>query len=520
MRAFLLFLALAGAAGADTLALHDGRFFEGRPIEKTDAGFSIKFEHGEIVVPMEMVSAYFKDGGGEEFIPANDLEKEKFEKGYLPWKGRWIRKSEWERYQKKEIEARRLRMEQMKERRLWRNHAVVKTRRFEFHHTLPDEVFAEFQDLFETYYDYFTKFWKFSPSAKFGKVTINIYHDREYFEQVSGAPSGVVGYYMPHKRDLHFYYDRENHRYTIDVMFHEGNHMLTHMIDEKMWYPWWIGEGMAEYFGASEWDPAEKTMKLGRLQSGRLAVLHAQIRDEKWLKLKDLISSEGMGAIGYAWTWSFCHFLLHTPQYEKNFRRYFMAIGRDGSLRRVPRFLNIVQLHPEEQVESFMKYMKVKDLEALQEEWYEYIKNALSLDRVELDWGEAGYIMSMYGEAAKARKYFKKAIDQGSKAAYVHYGYASLTMQPRMRGVAATCARTAVEFDPLHARAWSLLGQSLHVQGEKDEGLRLLELAVEMAPDDQQVWFGLEQAKQRDRAEKEQGGAAPPPPKEEEGDDD
>ena len=64
------------------------------------------------------------------------------------------------------------------------------------------------------------------PEPKFGKATINIYHDREYFAQVGGVGGGVVGYYMPVRRDLNFYVDRENKRFTIDVMFHEGNHML------------------------------------------------------------------------------------------------------------------------------------------------------------------------------------------------------------------------------------------------------------------------------------------------------
>jgi len=505
MRAAGFVLLLAGLAAADGLALKDGRFVEDRPIEKTDEGYVVEFEHGKVTVPGSMVLYYLKAGEPEEFVPLTELEKRKFEKGYLPWKGRWVLKTAWKRYWQKELEARKKRMEQIKERRKWVNHATVETRRFIFKHTLPDDVFEEFKDLFETYYEYFTKFWRFRPNSKFGKVTINIYHNRGKFEQVSGAPGGVIGYYMPHERDLNFYYDRENHRFTIDVMFHEGNHMLTHMINEKMWYPWWIGEGMAEYFGASEWDPEEKSMELGRVQSGRLAVLHAQIRDEKMLRLEHLLEADKMGAVEYAWAWSFCHFLLHTPKYERKFKKYFMAIGRDKSLRRVPRFLNIRQLHPEEQVESFKKYLRIRDLEDLQKEWYTYIENELSLDRQELDWGLAGYMMDIYGENAKARKFFKKAIDEGSKEAYVHYGYAKLKLQQGMETIAAKYARKAVELDPLHARAWSVLGASLHREGDKAEGLRILELAAEMAPDDPQIWLALETAKQRDRDAKEAG---------------
>ncbi|MHC4490681.1 MAG: tetratricopeptide repeat protein [Planctomycetota bacterium] len=510
MRTALLALALlAGSAAADTLALKDGRFFEGRPIDKTDQGYVIKFENGEIVVPEAMVLDFFEEDDQGGFVPKTDREKEKFAKGYVPYRGRWVQISYRERMRKKEKEERRLSMEQAKARRYWRHHATVKTKRFIFLHTLPDGVFQEFKDLFATYYDFFTKYWGFRPSSKFGKVTINIYHDREYFEQVSGAPSGVVGWYMPTEKDLHFYYDRQNHRYTIDVMFHEGNHMLTHMINEKMWYPWWIGEGMAEYFGASEWNPKDKTMKLGRVQSGRLAVLHTRIKDDKMLKLKDLLEAERMGAVEYAWTWSFCHFLLHTPKYAKKFKKYFMAIGRDSSLRRVARFLTTRQLSREEQVASFKKYLRVKDLEALQKEWYDYIKNQLALERQELNWGEAGYIMDMYGEFAKARRFYKKAIDNGSKEAYVHYGYAKLKQRQKMPGVAVKYAKKATESDPLHARAWSLLGEALYKKGEETgEGLRLLKLACELDPDDPQIWYALEFAlqKERDKKEKEEAG--------------
>jgi tetratricopeptide (TPR) repeat protein len=513
MRASLLLALalLAPAARADTLSLKDGRFVDRPEIERTEERFVVKYEHGEIEVPADLVLDFFKENEEGVYSPSTELERKKFEKGYARWKGRWIKLAQWEREMRKLKEKRRLYTEQLKERRFWRNHAVVKTKRFTFHHNLPDELFQEFQDLFEAYYAYFTKYWGFRPSAKFGKTSISIYHHRKYFEQVSGAPEGVLGWYMPHKRDLHFFYDREDKRLTLDVMFHEGNHMLTHMIDRNMWYPWWIGEGMAEYFGASEWDPETKAMTLGKLQSGRLAVLQTQVKDEKWLKLKDMLEAESMGAIEYAWAWSFCHFLLHTKEYEKKFKRYFMAIGRSSSIPRVSRFLTIRQLSPEVRVSSFKKYMRVSDLEALQKEWYDYIKNQLALDRAELDWGRAGQTMERLGERGPARKFYKRAIDAGSEDAFVHYGYAKLKLEQRMPKTAHKYASRAVTYDPFHARAWMVQGQALRaLEGDEQdaEGLRLIELAYEIDPDDEQIWFALERARQEEldkRKEAEEG---------------
>ena len=108
-------------------------------------------------------------------------------------------------------------------------------------------------------------------------------------------PEGVLGYFAPYAHDLNFFYDRQRTSLTVDVMFHEGNHMLTHMIDEHVWYPAWINEGMAEYYGASEWDPVQKKMTVGGIQSGRLAALWATVEEsEKWQGLEDLIK------MGYA----------------------------------------------------------------------------------------------------------------------------------------------------------------------------------------------------------------------------
>ena len=506
--ALLLSLMLpALPAVADTIVLTDGRVFDFKKIDKTDAGYVVRLEHGEITVPAGHVKAWYQVGTEGEFVPTTPAEKKKVEKGLVPWQGKWMKKAQRDRKRAAAEKKRQERIEQMKARRLWRNHVTVESRRFIYKHTLPDEVFEEYKDLFETYYKFFTKYWGIKPSPKFGKATINIYHDREYFAQVGGVGGGVVGYYMPVRRDLNFYVDRENKRFTIDVMFHEGNHMLTHMINEKFWYPWWVGEGMAEYFGASSWDPRTKKMKIGLLQSGRLAVLKEQFKDEdKRLKLDALLKTQGMGAIGYSWAWSFCHFMLSTPRYQKNFKKFYLALGRAKGIRRVQRGMGATTVTGDELVRVFKKYLKVKDIDALQKEWYEYIEKSLTMKRGEkLDWASAGYIMSLYGESAKARKFLKRAIDGGSTESFVLYGYAELKLQQGMPGIAIKYAKRTTEVEPLHARAWCLLGKAMRRQGDKEGGLKLIRLAREIDPDSREIWFALESAEQSEREAKEKG---------------
>ncbi|MHC4163644.1 MAG: hypothetical protein ACYSUM_16070, partial [Planctomycetota bacterium] len=108
--------------------------------DKTDQGYVIKFENGEIVVPEAMVLDFFEEDDQGGFVPKTDREKEKFAKGYVPYRGRWVQISYRERMRKKEKEERRLSMEQAKARRYWRHHATVKTKRFIFLHTLPDRL--------------------------------------------------------------------------------------------------------------------------------------------------------------------------------------------------------------------------------------------------------------------------------------------------------------------------------------------------------------------------------------------
>jgi tetratricopeptide (TPR) repeat protein len=508
MRPILALLLLAAPCLADILVLTDGRFVEFEKIERDGSDYVIKLAPGDVRVPEQFVRASFGTDESGDLVPRTEEAKKKFAEGLRPWEGRWIKKAKWDRLVEDMVEARQRTVEQMKARRLWRNHVTVETRRFIFKHTLPDDVFEEYQDLFETYYKFFTKYWGIRPSKDFGKATINIYHDREYFEQVGGVGGGVVGYYMPLRRDLNFYVDRENRRFTIDVMFHEGNHMLTHMINEGFWYPWWVSEGMAEYFGASDWNPRTKKMRIGLLQSGRLAVLKDRFADvDKRLSLKALIHSNGMGAVGYAWAWSFCHFLLSTPEYEKRFKKFYIALGRGKGVRRVSRGMGVTTVQGDECERLLLKMLRVDSLEVLQEEWYGYIENALKLTKdAEADWANAGYIMSMYGEQAKARKYFKRAIDGGSEDPFVFYGYAELKLAQRMPGIALKYALKTIEVDPLHARAWCLRGQALRSQGSREEGLKFLRVARALDPEDQRIWYALTSAEQFDKEAKEKAG--------------
>lgn len=494
--AALLFVAvLATPARADMLALRDGRFVDGHKIDKTDKGWVVHYRHGDVLVPAALVADCWRSDAHGDFVPQTEEEKAKAAQGLAPWKGGWIKTSRRDKLVREQLAARKVRLEQQKARRKWRDRAIVKTRRFVFQHTLPDSVFQEFEDLFETYYKVFSKEWHIHPDRDFGKVTINIYHDEEYFRQVSGAPPGVVGYYSPTDRDLHFFYDRDRHRFTIDVMFHEGNHMLTHMINPRVWYPAWLGEGMAEYYGASEWDPVKKEMKIGGIQSARLCVLWSQVHEREtkgkgraWQSLEELMRMPRIGAIEYSWAWSLCHFLLSTEKYAKGFKKFFKAIGLDRHLHRVSDG-TFLEVPPDDQIELLLRCLHVKSLSVLEQEWHDYIRTKLALDKVHLDYAGAGWIMSLYGERKKAESFFEKAVAQGKQSAYVYYSYGRLLHDEGQGARALEMVRKAVALDPFHARAWMIEGECDVEQGRAKDGMRKIELAMELDPDDTEIWL-------------------------------
>ncbi|MHC4973547.1 MAG: DUF1570 domain-containing protein [Planctomycetota bacterium] len=515
-RLLLLLVLLAPLAGADTLALMDGRFVDDRPIEKAEGGYKITFDNGEIFVPEEMVVYVFRDDQTIDFTPKNEVEKAKFEKGLVPWKNRWVSKSYAIKLREKELASRKKRIEQMLARRLWRNHAVVKSKRWVFRHTLPDEIFAEFVQMFEDYFEFYCKFWKIRPPPKFGKAVMHLYHNEEYFHQVSGAPEGVAGYYVPSLRELHFYYDRAHHDFAIAVMFHETSHLLTHMINPKMHYPAWLNEGMAEVFGGTEYSEKTGQMEIGAVQSGRLAILQSSIGDESgkqgsrtvagkgienWMGLEKLMRSPRIDALGYAWAWSFCHFLITHEQYSKGFKKYFLAMGRSRSIKR--RHGRVETVDPNEAIRALKRYLKVKDLKALEKEWHDSVRELIT--RTDLDWHEAGYIMLLWNQHKKARQFFKKAIDAGSTNAFDYYNYARLQLNRGKYGVALRRAEEALQYDPLHARAWSCLGYAKFLDGDRDAGKRCIQLARELDPDDDRIWADEALVDEIEAKEKEEG---------------
>ncbi|MEE2886119.1 MAG: hypothetical protein VX951_01695 [Planctomycetota bacterium] len=497
---FLPLLLLAPLVAQDSLQLKDGRFVFGKRMTASVDGVTVHFDNGNVKVPKELIrSCTARDASGNT-TDLSTSDKDKMAKGLVMFKGRWVKAVVRDKQIARDRVASARRIEAAKKRRKWVNRHKMKTRNFEFEFTIDPELMRGYMDLMEVYYKVFTKEWRIRKPSKMGRLKVCFYHDRQYFEQVGGAPSGVIGYFrFVEPIELNFFYDRMDEGATVDVMFHEANHYLTHLIDPKFHYPAWVNESLAEYYGASSWDPKTKTMQTGGIQEGRLAVLQdavglnkianrtGSVDDENWLGLEDMIRIKRFSAIHYAWGWSFVHYLLSTPKYKSKFKKYYIDLAKSKKIKKVLGFRAFRSVEPDEQIKWLKSYLGVKDLKVLEKEWHNYIRQMKAASANGYHW--AGTFAMSRGMPIKAQRLFKVAIDMGSTNPMTWVGLGRAQHRKDKNAEAVASFDKAISMDPLAAMFYIYKARVLEEGGEagKEEGKKLRKLAFEIEPDNDQI---------------------------------
>ena len=490
---------IAGAQqqGNDFLVLKDGRVIAGKKLVRAEGGLKLVFEHGEVLVPSELVQDCMIEG---ESAPEATTEEDKAQlaKGMVRFDGKWMSKKQRDDLLAKRLADRKKYFADLAARKEWRNRAKETTKHFAFEYTLPDNVFQNYRDLMEAYFEVFVRDWKIHLPPKLGPLMVCLHIDFEAMKQIGGAGGNVLGYFrFVTPMELNFYHDRLDPEFTEEVMFHETNHYLQKLIDLDFSMPHFPGESLAEYYGASKWDPVKKKLTTGQILEGRLCEVQAEIDAGNWRKLDELVKADG-DYDHYTWGWSLVHFLMSTPAYSPKFQKFVIALPTGKDVKREGQqagsdYLKTVT--SDEVWRVFQKYMgleKPEQIQALQGEWYAYIKSNLKLVSARGFEEAARNATSMYPpRPIKAKRLYQTAIEKGSSNPLTYHGYGDLLMgEDGNVEEAIKMLKKAIALDPLNGAYYGSLGRALMRKGDKDEGKRLKKLGAEIDPDD--PWIALD----------------------------
>ena len=477
--------AAPGDEGRSILIMKDGRIFTEFGLEQKTDHVEVTLEAGKVEVDNALVEIVLKEGQEVAFTPQTDEEREKYEKGFVPFNGRWIKKKNAERAIKKDLEDRLEQAEEDLAHQEWRNKYETETKHFRWFHTTPQRVTRRFMDSSDAYYDIFKKDWGIKRNKRKPKLSINFYNDASEYQQIAGAPPGALAYFMfLGDYDLNAFYDRLDPDFTEQVVFHELGHYLHKLIDEQFNYPHWPGESLCEYYGGARLDEATGKLEVGLIHNGRLATIKGQMAEGEKIELEKMITTRGFE--DYTWGWSFVHMLMQDKSRRKNFRKFFLGLASDKKVKRERGGFNLKTVTGQEVLRYFMECMKIPDRDALRElekEWYEYIDEELDFDGENALIWEAKTAKNL-GERDKARDLYKKALSENFEGApaSAHYEYWRL-MEKKDGSDGIKQLRAAVRKAPLTALFRWELGELLEDRKkDKEEGALNKAIAKELDP--------------------------------------
>lgn len=494
--AFALF-GVTGASAQDSMFFRDGRFYEVPKLEEAGDQLKVHYRHGFVDIEKRLVLDYVTSAGGSGFQPTTDEERANVDKGLVPFEGGWVTPAKRDRELKKVREEKAAALEEYKKHQKWRDRHMVRTKHFDFEFTVPLEVGEDYMEMFEVFYEHYAKEWK--AKQKSGeRLKVCFYNDKDDFHRIGNVQRGVLGYYrFVEPRELNFFYERRDKLLTLDVLFHELNHYMFDLVCVgDVHLPAWISEGMSEYYGSARWDPTTKKMTYGGIQEGRLVALRDEMDGGEMQDLQSLMREFDVSAIQYAWGWTLGHMLMEDPKYSKKFKTYIDKLARDKSIKREPnpRNTNFQWVPPDVAIPLFQKTLGISDLDAFEEEWYQYIRG---LDvQTARGYHDAAMFCLRWDRPLRAGMYLKKAIDEfysDNPGTYEAYG--DFLLNEKKPGEAIVVIEKGLKLDPMNPYMHKMLGKAyreLGGEGNRDKGKHLQLMAIEMDANDLGLYSGLD----------------------------
>ena len=486
---FMLFAVLlavpAAARGEDWIALKDGTILPCKVEREEDLAVYLAFEHGTVRVGREHIALLAREKA-DPFVPRTEEEKKRVEKGQVLFEGTWMSARKRDQIMAKRYKMIRRRIAEAEKHQSWHHAYEIDTRTALIRSNAPKEVLDFYVDRWEAFSRFIVKSWKIKlrPGLKHKKPLICIFKNEADYQKYANPPPGAKGFFSRGRDEtLYIYHDRSDMMDTLETLFHEGTHLFVYFIDPTFIYPIWMNEGLAEYMSACTYDG--KTFTPGKLQGDRLIPLEEALKSNTLMSVKEMINLPQLSFLargGYPPAWSFTHFMLENRNYAKKYKEFFLGLGRGkAKLTRGGKKYSTVK--PQDLKDYFHRIFR-RDIESFQEEWKTHIQHLLDNLDAKSYFFKGQYRLA-HGDDQGALSDLKKALDMGLHMPECRYLYGMAAARTGDVQTALDALRKAVDTEPLNGRYTFGLGAvyTNHVPQEREKGLRLLDLALEIEPD-------------------------------------
>jgi tetratricopeptide (TPR) repeat protein len=199
------------------------------------------------------------------------------------------------------------------------------------------------------------------PGKKKKSVIIVFASKKEYHQ--NGGPQGAGGHFNPLFKQLYlFKYAKDSD--TKLVLYHEGFHQFLDALEVEA--PQWFNEGMADFFGPSQY-VNEKGTEGMRIQPSpwRIDLIKQAIRGGQTIPFQRLMTmtqaemyDPKVVSVAYAQAWSMCYFFAQADDraHFEYLKDYFQALRKGKTLK-----------------QAYESVFGKADMAAMEERWRTYI---------------------------------------------------------------------------------------------------------------------------------------------------
>ncbi len=225
-----------------------------------------------------------------------------------------------------------------------------------------------YADKLEAVHAYYVSLFGRAEDDDHGKSQVLIFDTAEGYHTYAELTTddrveSTLGYYHPKYRQLLLYEDKDDTAgdETLRVLYHEGFHQFIHAHIPEI--PYWLNEGLAEYFAATTVEDG-RVKTTGGILEGRLDELRRGLAAGQALPFARIMTESpeefysGYVSLKYAQAWAMIHFFMN---------------GDGGRLRPIlDRYVNLLRRGATKE-EAFAESFGKVDLRKAQREWQSYV---------------------------------------------------------------------------------------------------------------------------------------------------